>query len=176
MTSPSPRPYVRLAGVLATLACVALPATASAQAAATTSAQCTGQLKLSITPGFGLAPGSGTLTSHGESGIITCIGTIAGHRVTGPGTVGLDESYARGDCLSHVGTGTATLTVPTTAGPVLMAGAATSRRTGLALHAEVEFPGARFDGAGLAIPLQGSCLISPMRQALITVSGRLSET
>ena len=176
MTSSPPRTHLWILGGLATLAFVALPATGSAQAAARTSAACTGQLTLTIAPGFSVTPSAGTLTSHGQTGTLTCIGTIDGQRVTGPGTVGLDETYARGDCLSHVGTGTATITVPTTAGPKHLAGAATSRRIGLALSAEVRFPSARFSGVGLAVPLQGSCLLTPMRQALITVTGTLIGT
>ena len=176
MTISPARRHLRILGGLATLAFVALPATGAAQAAATTSAACTGQLTLTITPGFSLTPSSGTLTSHGQTGPITCTGTIDGQRVTGPGTVGLDETYARGDCLSHVGTGTASATIPTTAGPKHLVGAAVSRRTGVALSAEVRFPGARFSGVGLAVPLQGSCLLTPMRQAQITVTGTLVGT
>jgi len=176
MTIAPPRTHLRILGGLATLALVALPATGSAQAAATTSAACTGQLTLTIAPGFSVTPSSGTLTSHGQTGTITCTGSIDGQRVTGPGTVGLDETYARGDCLAHVGTGTVTATIPTTGGAKHLVGAATSRRTGLALSAEVRFPGARFSGVGLAGPLQGSCLLTPMRQALITVTGTLIGT
>ena len=176
MTISPARTNLRIVLALAALAVVALSATASAQAAATTVATCSSQFALTISPGFSLTPSSGTLTSHGETGTVVCTGTIDGGRVTGPGTIGLDESYARGDCLSHVGTGTATITVPTTAGPKHLAGAATSRRTGLALSAEVSFPGARFSGIGLAAPLQGSCLLTPMTRALVTVTGTLTAT
>jgi hypothetical protein len=137
---------------------------------------CSSRFTVTIAPGFRATPGSGTITSHGEAGTIRCTGTIAGQRVTGPGTVGLDETYANGSCLSHVGTGTATITVPTTAGPKRLVGAATSRRTALLVRAEVRFPGAQFSGIGLAIPLRGSCLLTPMRQALIAVTGTLKGT
>ena len=167
------RPRRRTAGVLATLSVIASFATGSAEAATTTKAVCSSQLTVTISPGFSITPGAGTLSSNGKPGIITCIGTIGGHRVTGPGTVGLDERYTHGDCLSHVGTGTATITVPTTAGLKHIAGAATSRRTALALSADVRFPGAHFSGVGLALPLRGSCLLVPMRQALISVTGTL---
>lgn len=176
MTISPARRHLRIAGVLATVAFVALPATSFAQPAAATSAVCSSRFTVTIAPGFRVTPGSGTITSHGETGTIRCTGTIAGHRVTGPGTVGLDESYTAGGCLSHVGTGTATITVPTTAGPKHLVGAATSRRTTLLLRGEVRFPGARFSGIGLAIPLRGSCLLTPMRQALISVTGTLNGT
>jgi membrane protein implicated in regulation of membrane protease activity len=176
MTISPARTNLRIVLVLAALAVVALSATGSAQAAATTFATCTSQFTVTITPGFSLTPSAGTITSHGETGTVVCTGTIDGQRVTGPGTIGIDETYARGDCLSHVGVGTATITVPTTAGPKHLAGAATSRRTGVALSAEVEFPGAQFSGIGLAAPLQGRCLLTPMRQALLTVTGTLTAT
>jgi hypothetical protein len=173
MTISPARTQLRIAGVLASVACVALPATASAQPAAKTSAVCSARLTVTITPGFRVTPGSGALTSQGETGTLTCAGTIDGQRVTGPGTVGLDESYTNGGCLSHVGRGTASITVPTTAGAKHLVGAATSRRTALLLSADVRFPGAHFGGIGLAVPLRGSCLLTPMRQALISVTGTL---
>jgi len=176
MTSTnSSRPW-RIGGALAAATACALLGTASAQAAGATSAVCTPRFSLSISPGFSLAPTSGTLTSHGETGSLTCTGKIGGHRVTGPGTVGLDETYAGGTCASHVGTGTARISIPTTGGVKHLAGAATSRRTALAVRAEVRFPGARFTGAGVAIPTKGTCALSPLRQALITVTGRLAGT
>jgi hypothetical protein len=176
MTISPARTHLRIAGVLAAGALAALPATGSAQPAATTSAVCSSRFTVMIAPGFRVTPGSGTITSHGETGTIRCTGMIAGHRVTGPGTVGLDETYTAGGCLSHVGTGTATITVPTTAGPKHFVGAATSRRTALLLRAEVRFPGAQFSGIGLAIPLRGTCVLTPMRQALLSVTGTLKGT
>jgi hypothetical protein len=165
--------HLRL-GALATLAAGALLGTTSAQASGTTSAVCSPQLSVTINPGFRVAPSSGTISSGGETGSLICSGDIEGHRVTGPGTVGLDETYASGDCLSHVATGTVRVSVPTTAGVVHLVGAATSHRTALALVAEAQFPGASYSGVGVALPTQGDCVLTPMRQALLTVSGLLS--
>jgi hypothetical protein len=174
MTTTRTRKRPFIAGALATATAVALLATGSAHAAGTTAAVCTPQFTLAITPGFSLTPSSGSLTTHGETGTLTCAGTIDGERVTGPGTVSLDETYARGDCLSHVGIGTARVTIPTTGGAKHMIGDATSHRTGLALSAEVRFPGASFSGLGVAIPTKGDCALTPLREALITVTGTLS--
>ena len=55
-----------------------------------------------------------------------------------------------------------------------LAGAATSRRTGLGLRAEVRFPGARF-AVTVAVPLQGTCALTPLRRALIAVTGSLRQ-
>ena len=173
MTTALTHTHLRL-GLVATLAAGALLGTSSAQASGETSAVCAPQLSVTISPGFRLAPSAGTISSGGETGSIICTGDIDGHRVTGPGTVGLDETYARGDCLSHVGTGTVRASIPTTAGVVHLVGAATSRRTALALVAEAQFPGASYSGVGVAIPTQGDCVLTPMRRALLTVSGMLS--
>ena len=94
----SSRPRRTGAALAAATAC-ALLATASAQAAGATSAVCTPRISVTISPGFSLAPSSGTLTSHGQRGTLICTGKVGGHRVTGPGTVGLDETYAGGTCL-----------------------------------------------------------------------------
>jgi hypothetical protein len=172
MTIAFTHTHLRL-GVVATLAAGALVGASSAQASDATSAVCSPQLSVTISPGFRVAPSAGTISSGGETGSLICTGDVDGHRITGPGTVGLDESYARGDCLSHTGVGTVRVSIPTTAGVVHLAGAATSRRTALALVADAQFPGASFSGAGVAIPTQGDCVLSPMRQALLTVSGML---
>jgi len=168
------RTRLRVAGGVVTLAAVAvLGATASAQAAGETAAVCASTISLTITPGFSPKPGSGTLTSHGKTGSLICTGALRGHQITGPGSVGLDEVYSGADCLGHVGTGTATVTLPTTGGVIHMSGAATSHRTALAVVAEVDFPDASFDGVGVAIPTHGTCLLSPLRQATISLSGLL---
>ena len=168
--------YVRIVGVLGAVTGLAVLGVASAQARASSSAVCVSRIPLTISPGFSPTAGSGKLTSGGERGSITCIGKIAGHRVTGPGSVGLDETYTRASCLSHVGTGTVRVTLPTTAGVMRMVGNATSRRTALVLRAEVRFPAGRFSGIGAAIPTQGNCLLTPLRRALITVTGSLAGT
>lgn len=166
--------YVRIVGVLAAVTTVAALAAPSAQAAGSSSAVCVSRIPLTITPGFTPVTSSGTLTSGGERGSITCIGKIAGHRVTGMGSVALDETYTGGSCLSHVGTGAVRVTLPTTAGVMRMVGAATSRRTAFGVRAEVRFARARFSGIGAAIPTQGNCLLTPLRRALVTVTGSLA--
>jgi hypothetical protein len=163
----------RIVAALAGMTAVALLGATSAQAGGETSALCAPSIPLTITPGFSPTPSSGSLTSHGETGSLVCTGTIGGQLVTGPGTVGLDETYAGADCLGHVGTGTATLTLPTTGGVLHMSGAATSHRTALALVAEVRFPGATFNGVGAALPTQGTCFLTPLRKAVISLTGTL---
>ncbi|MGH2688537.1 MAG: hypothetical protein ACRDKW_06995, partial [Actinomycetota bacterium] len=66
-------------------------------------ASCIGSWPVSLTPGLTATPQQSDFTSHGESGNITCSGTVKGHAVTGPGTFGL-EGVLQGTCLMGSGT------------------------------------------------------------------------
>ncbi|MDQ3678372.1 MAG: hypothetical protein M3401_16500 [Actinomycetota bacterium] len=165
---------LRIAGALAALATVALLAAAPAHAADATSALCTNRFTITITPGFSMTPTSGTVTTHGQTGSITCVGEIDGHRVTGPGTMGIDETYTHVTCLSSVISGTIRISVPTTAGIKHMVGALTVKRTALVVQPEARFPRARFSGIGIVVPTQGNCFVTPLRQALLSVTGSLT--
>lgn len=159
---------------LAALTAVALPASAPAHAARGTAAVCAHQFTTTITPGFTVAPSSGTQTTHGETGSIACVGAIGGHRVTGTGSVGYEMPYSGATCLSETASGTVSATIPTTAGPQHFVGALSVRRTALAIVATAQFPGVRYSGTGVAIPLKGMCPITPLRQASIVMTGSLT--
>lgn len=165
---------IRIAAVLSALAAAALVAAAPAQAAGATSAVCVNRFTATITPGFSLTPSSGTLTTRGQTGSINCAGTLRGHRITGRGSIGFDAVYTAATCSSEVSSGTVRVTLPTSGGIKHLVGALTVRRTALVVSVGVRFPNARFSGIGVAIPTQGNCLITPMRQALITIAGSLS--
>jgi hypothetical protein len=69
-----------------------LPAT-PAQAQGESNAVCGMVWKTYLSPGFTMAKatgkyGTGVGITGAETGLITCSGTINGHRVTGPGTFG----------------------------------------------------------------------------------------
>ena len=165
---------LRTLGVLAALAPAVLFAAAPAQAARSTSAVCLVRFTATITPGFSLTPGPGTFTTGGETGSMSCIGKIGGDRVTGRGSVGVDETYTGGSCTSHVGTGTVSITIPTTAGVKHVVGDLTVRRTALVVRPEVRFPNARFSSIGVSIPRQGNCVATPLQKALVVLAGVLS--
>jgi hypothetical protein len=112
------------------------------------------------------------MATGGQTGSFTCVGKIGGDRVTGPGTAGVETAYT-GDCLSHVGTGTVRIVVPTTGGAKDMVGALTVRRTGLVVRPHVRFAGARYRAIGVSIPTDGTCFVSPLRRALISLVGRI---
>jgi hypothetical protein len=164
----SPR-RTRILGALATLT-LALGATAPAQAASATSAVCISQFTATFTPGFSPTAGPGTASTNGETGSFSCIGKIGGDRVTGPGSIGVEESYT-GECLSHRGTGTVRIIVPTTGGTKDMTGTLTVRRTGLVVRPAVQFSGVRFRGIGVALPAEGDCFVTPLKRGQILLVG-----
>jgi hypothetical protein len=164
---------VAVPAVLAAAVAAAL-ATPPAQAAGGTSAVCTNRFTAWVTPGFTPIPGTGTISSHGQTGSITCAGRIAGHRVTGPGTVGIDYVYTNGSCTGHIGEGTVRVDIPTTAGMKHLVGALSVRRTALALRALARFGSQNFHGVGVIVPTRGTCVVTPLSQALVSVTGVLS--
>lgn len=161
--------------ILAALAGVAAFNTSPAHAVGATSAICTNLFTITIDPGWSMTPTSGTVTS-GNTGSVTCIGKIAGHRVTGPGTMGIEENYTDVTCPSSIITGTIWISIPTTDGLHRMHGALRVQRVGLLVRPEARFRNAHFSGIGIAIPTQGTCLLTPLRQARLSVTGTLSGT
>jgi hypothetical protein len=105
---------------------------------------------------------------------MTCVGKVGGHRITGPGPFGVDYTYTGATCASHVGSGTARVTLPTTAGIKHMVGAFTNRRIALVIRPEARFPGARLSGIGVALPTQGNCFVTPLTRVLVLVTGSLT--
>jgi len=167
---------LRIAGALATCAAAALLTTAPAEAAGKTSAACTNHFVATISPGFSPIATAGTQTTNGQTGSIACVGRIAGHRVTGIGTIGFDATYSGGTCASETATGTVRATIPTTGGPQHLVGALTVRRTALSISATVRFNhGIRYRGVGTPIPVQGNCAMTPLQQAVIVLTGTLSS-
>jgi hypothetical protein len=170
----------RLAAMVAAMAGIVLFAGAPAQGASATTAVCTVVLpSVSITPAFNpfvLTPATGTIATLGRSGSVICIGEIDGDRVTGPGTTGISYTYSSGTCASHVGLGTGTWVIPTVAGTKHLTGTLSVRRVGHAILAEVRFPTAHSVLAGGLVPIDGNCVLAPLRKVRVTVTGLLAGT
>jgi hypothetical protein len=98
---------------------------------------------------------------------------VYGHRITGPGTFAVEETYTQAGCLSDRSTGRVTVTIPTTAGSTHISGALTGRRLGLVEFVKIGFPNALFHGTGPVLPTLGNCLITPITRALVSISGTL---
>lgn len=169
-TTPTHRP-LRIAAALAAAAAAAALGAAPAPASIATNAVCTARFVATITPGFTMAPSSETLTTNGETGSLICVGSIDGHGVTGPGAMGFVETDTGGTCRGHVGTGTLSITLPTSAGVEHIAGTLGVKRTALIVRAEVRAPELHFSGVGLVAFRQGNCFLTPLRQVMVTVTG-----
>lgn len=132
---------------------------------------CLAQFDMTLSPGLSMAPTTGTLTSHGESGTNTCDGPIDGQSVTGVGTRGEDGRYGIGamgptSCTSSEGQGefAFSFTMPTTAGPQRVSG------TFLATYGPLQgghlyggtFTGDRMYGKFTVTPIEGDCVTTPI--------------
>jgi len=157
-----------LAGVLCALLSPGLGA--SAYGARDTSASCTFTFPNRLSPGFTLTSSTGTYGSGGETGTITCLGSLDGHRVAGPGTFGFEGVYT-GDCFGNIGSGTYFFTVPTDVGSKHFTGSYTERRIGFNGPIQASQPGGRFQGVFLVLPQKGDCLTSPVTEVVINMAG-----
>ena len=116
----------------------------------------------------------GQFTSGGETGVITCQGSVRGHRVTGPGTYGESGAFGPGpaggaDCTDGGGAGDFTATIPTEAGPLHVGGIVSFYWAG---PFGVVFDG-RFPAAFRLSPGAGDCLNTPARELHFQVGGVL---
>jgi len=166
---------LRIAAALSALVAAGPLAAAPAHAAGATSATCAARLTPTIAPGFTMTPGTGVITTNGQTGALSCVGKIGGNRITGPGSVGVEYLYTTGAaCASHTGAGTLRVTLPTTAGAKRMVGAFTIQRTALAIRSQARFADARMSGIGVALPTQGNCFVTPLERVLIVVNASIS--
>jgi hypothetical protein len=76
-----------------------------------------------LNPGLSVRPGSGEFWTNGDTGLLECVGIVAGHRTTGTGTMGFQGRYgvegAGDSCLTGgKGSGLHLLYIPTEVGTV----------------------------------------------------------
>lgn len=160
----------------------------SAQAAGTGGqANCSFSFPLHATPGLGITSTSGSFDSGGEVGTMSCTGTIAGHRVTGPGTFGF-EGTIDGSCLAHRGSGVDEFTIATEAGMLHISGGgftvegvgvlgnAQAAHTTMQIDGQEPVPaGFSFTGSYLLVPVKGNCVTEPVTQAQVLMSGTITS-
>lgn len=162
----------RSVAIAAALVIAAVPAV-GAQAAPATDAACTSVFTAHVSPGFGVRPGAGTGTSRGQTGTLVCTGSVDGHRITGPGTMGFEETYRNAACLADESSGRFSATLPTTSGPVQLGGDLQAHRLGLVEFVEIAFPHATFGGFGPILPTNGDCVIRRITEALVSITGAM---
>jgi hypothetical protein len=134
---------------------------------------------MAVSPGLTMSPSSGTFTSNGETGTLTCSGPVHGREPSGPGTIGVDGRY--GDEKPYTchddaqGEGTFKLTIPTSDGPEHITDHVTfthgSYTDGLFTGA---FQGDRMSGKFEARPTDGDCVSKPMTRFHIKGNGTLN--
>jgi hypothetical protein len=116
----------------------------------------------------------GQFTSGGETGVITCHGSLRGHRVTGSGSYGESGAFGPGpvggaDCSDGGGAGDFSATIPTDAGPERVGGIVSFYWAG---PAGVVFAGP-FPSAFRLSPGGGDCVSQPARELHFMAGGVL---
>lgn len=150
-------------------------------------ANCSFGVPLHASPGLGITASSGTFNSGGEVGTMSCTGTIAGYRVTGPGTFGFDGTI-EGSCLGHRGSGISGFTIATEAGMLHISGGgftvegvgvlgkAQAVPTTMQIDDQEPVPASiSFMGSYLLVPVKGNCVTEPVTQAQVLLSGTITS-
>src|SRR4051812_8009052 len=126
-------------------------------------APCSAEVDLSVAPGLSNSPSSGTWTTNGETGSITCTGRLGGYEITGPGTIGGEGRYGSRDpatCRGGEAEGPHFISIPTSGGIQHI------RNDHVATYGPLkgdgpyggEFRGTRFSGTFQARPVKGDCV------------------
>jgi len=141
---------------------LAVPA-APASAAPPTGADlaCTITLTTDIRPGVTTQVRHQAVTTHGLTGTATCIGTVDGQPVTGPGRFG-NSLQGFVSCLQGSLTGTFVLKIPTAAGEQTVAG-----RFAESVVAPITavFTGDLTGTVVSSVVLEGDCVTTPLTRA-----------
>jgi hypothetical protein len=142
---------------------------AAEPAAPASQAVCIGQWQDTVTPGIALTPSTATFTSNGPTGEITCVGSVKGHAVTGPGTLA-EQGTVQGTCASGSGSGLLAITLPTDGGPVsLIIPAIFTFVGGVGLRSSPP----TFPGGFIFVPTRGDCVATPVTAIAIVLHGTL---
>jgi hypothetical protein len=156
------------------------PGTPARAAAPPAGTPCTFEIDVVAAPGLATEPSSGSLRSNGQSGTITCTGSVNGSPASGAGRMGFSGRYGTGPggdtCQAGGGgDGVDTITVPTAAGPrtviahvvytygAVKGGGVTTGK----------FTGDRFSGTFDIKPTAGDCVTRPVTGAHLSGSGTL---
>jgi hypothetical protein len=139
--------------------------TVMAETQGKTNCQATGDFEAS--PGFFRDGNSGTFTTNGETGTVTCDGPVNGKRPTGPGTYGASGRYGTprpADCGQAAGDYQNSMTIPTADGPQTVKNHGTwssgAFKSGGAFSGS--FTGDTADGTFEVTPEEGDCFSRPM--------------
>jgi hypothetical protein len=141
---------------------------------------CRFEVDATLSPGVSSRPSSGTFTSNGETGTVTCDGPVNGEAPTGAGTLGLDGRYGLaggGDsCRSNRGAGDGTMkfTVPTASGSQHVDDPFTTTYALEGRRVVGKFTGQRFSGTFEITAARGDCFFDPITRVHLSGEGRLA--
>ncbi len=154
---------MRTRGLLLALAMILAGATAPAEAQQGT--KCTGTFDVSLSPGIGSEPSSGSFNSGGETGTISCDGG-------GKGTAGVDGRYGTkdGDTCSDGGEGWGVQSF--TMGKDNLKNSITFEFGGLSGGlVNGTFDGDHFSGTFTFTPTKGDCVTTPATEGRVNFEG-----
>lgn len=151
-------------------------------AAADAGTTCTGSYDITLAPGLSVTANSGTFSTGGQPGTLSCDGPINGVAVTGPGTwgeagrYGVAKPYACADASGDFVQRT-DLSLPTAAGPVHLvidptAGTFGPLQGGGVLGGRFDSP--RMHGTFTVLPLIGDCVSAPITRMHVQVKASIS--
>ena len=164
--------------VLVGTALVSLGAMPLGQASGAAGTPCTFEYDEVISPGVSSSPTSGTFTSNGETGAITCNGPVNGRQPTGPGTFGVEGHYGNeGGVTCQSGgdvDGVIAFTIPTSTGGEQVTSHFTGRVGGLQDLFVARYEGDRMSGTSESVPRDGDCVSRPVTKVHTKGKGVLS--
>jgi hypothetical protein len=137
------------------------------RAGARTGTNCEARTVFEFSPGFWRDGNSGTWTTNGQTGTVTCDGPVNGKMPTGPGTYGASGRYGTqnpDDCANAEGDYENSITVPTADGPQSVSNRGLWRagafQGGGAFGGT--FTGETADGTFEVTPKEGDCVTRPL--------------
>jgi len=136
--------------------------------------KCETKVDMDIAPGFYREGNSGTFTTNGETGALTCSGPVNGKEPTGPGTFGASGKYGTNGpdtCNKASGIYENHVTFPTANGQEKWADngtwAAGAFKGGGAFGGE--FSSDRVDGTFEVTPKEGDCVSKPLTKISVVI-------
>lgn len=141
---------------------------------------CNFEFEVFASPGLSTSPTSGTVSTQGEKGTMTCDGPVNGQRPTGPGSAGFEGRYGSQKAFSchdnGQGEGVLSVTLPRAGGSEHVTSNSTythgAYQDGRLFSGTVR--GERFSGTFEARPTEGDCVSTPITRFRVTGQGTLS--
>lgn len=156
---------------LATLVLVALMPASSAIAQGS-GPWCISTWHVSFSPGLGASPQRVAFTNQVRPTALDCFGTLGGHAVTGRGSL-IEDGVIDGTALTGTGSGTLTVTIPTTGGPQTINSAFTmSYAPGIGFKAGDAFMG---PFTFFFYPTAGNGITAPVTEIAVVGQGILNS-